>query len=120
MLTAPSGLVWIVPWIKVVILGRVVFNIFISDTHSGTECILSKFADNTKLSAAVDTTEGRDSQRDLSWPEKWAHVSIRIFNKAKLPPGLVQPRICVLGEELFETSPPDCRTWEFWWSKSWT
>lgn len=43
------------------ILGQVQFIIFINDIGKAIECTLSKFANNTKLSGAVDTTEGQNA-----------------------------------------------------------
>ncbi|GAB0197878.1 hypothetical protein GRJ2_002253200 [Grus japonensis] len=63
------------------VLGRALFNIFVSNMDSGIECTLRKFA---KLCGVADMLEGRDAiQRDLDRLERWVHANSMKFNKAK-------------------------------------
>lgn len=74
------------------VLGPVLLNIFINDLHSGTECTLNKFKNDTKLSATVDMEEGKDAiQMDKF--EKWAHENLTKFSKVKCHTGSRQSQI---------------------------
>ncbi|KAK4815929.1 hypothetical protein QYF61_010186 [Mycteria americana] len=91
------------------VLGRVLFNIFINNIHSEIECILSTFADDTVLVLAG--IELIFYLRDLEKLEKWAHVNLMRFNKAKcsvLHQGWDNPWYQYrLGDEGIESSPAE-------------
>ena len=80
-------------------MGPVLFN---TGTDRGIKCTLSKFADDTKLSGAVDTLEGRKAiQRDLDRLEKWTHENLTWLGQGN-------PRyLYKQGEDLLESSPAE-------------
>jgi len=89
------------------ILGLVLFQNFVGDMDSGTECIFSKFADNTKLCGAVDMLEGRDAvQRDIDRLEKWAHWNLMKWKLLHLGWGNPKHKYR-LGREWIERSPEE-------------
>jgi len=91
------------------VLGLVLFNIVINYTDYGIECILSKFANDSKLSGAAGAAEGRNAiQSDIGKHEKWAHINPVRFNEVKcMVLHLGQNNsiyVYSLGEELLESS----------------
>ncbi|CAM5146515.1 unnamed protein product [Natator depressus] len=66
------------------VLGPVLFNLFINDLDNGIESTLIKFADNTNLGGVASALEDRIKiQNDLDKLEKWYEVSRIKFNKDK-------------------------------------
>lgn len=88
--------------------GPKLFNIFVGDMDSGTECTLSTMTDHS-LCGAAGTLQGRDAiLRDLDRLEGWAGANLMTFNKEKhkaLCVGHGNPRhTCGLGGEVMKAA----------------
>ena len=66
------------------VLGPLLFGVFLNHLHEGIERTLSKFADSTKLGARVDLLESRRAlQRGLNRLDRWSEANCMRFSKAK-------------------------------------
>lgn len=61
------------------IQGPIFVNMFINNIGSGTEWVVNKFVNDTKLRLE----ENVSVQRDLGRFENWSHVKLSNYNKAK-------------------------------------
>ncbi|PKU43821.1 pol- hypothetical protein [Limosa lapponica baueri] len=94
------------------IVGPVLFKVFINDLEAGVERTITKFGDDTKLGGAVDSLEGQEAlQRDLDTMEHWAIINGMEFIKNKywtLRLGQKNTGYKYeLGEEWLESSPAE-------------
>jgi len=89
------------------VLGMALFNILVSKMDSGTECTLSKFANNINLCGVADTLKGRDAiQRDLDRTERWACANVMKFKVLHMGCGNPKHK-CRLGGEWIESNPEE-------------
>ena len=63
------------------VLGPLLFNVFISDVGSGIKCTFSKFVGDTMLSDVVNMFEGQDAiQGDLGKLRQWVPSNLNKSN----------------------------------------
>ncbi|PKU48210.1 rna-directed dna polymerase from mobile element jockey- hypothetical protein [Limosa lapponica baueri] len=63
---------------------KLCFRFLISSPTYAAQCIISKFADDTKLSGSLDLHDDREAlQRDLDRLDRWANINCMTFNKTK-------------------------------------
>lgn len=96
----------------------------ITKDMSGFEYALIKFSDDPMLSSAVDLQEGMDVTQMSFRLEKWAHMNLVKFGKARYMVLactciMAFPNICTDWEMNRLGATLQRRTWGYWWMKNW-
>lgn len=92
-----------------------------NDIRKGSKCTSSKFANEMKLSDAMDTPEGWETiQKGMVKLKEWVHENHMSFNKTKSKVLLLGRGNPQFHHRLWDKQILLRKTWEYRWMRGWT